>query len=259
MKQITRKPTAKVSINKSLLKSYRVDGEDCYFLKNGMEFELELFNPLQETILCKITFNGNKRSDKISDNGLVLKPGERVFLERYLETNNRFKFETYEVEDSEESKFAIQKNGTVRITFHKELQHYPYYGNLLTISDPHIYYYNGGTITTTGTTTGTVISNLTNSSCTSWAGDNTTLTASFDCAAIETGTIEKGSSSSQSFTYVNKDFDAASFNHVEFKLLPDTYKPKTSEDLKVRTYCTQCGKKARVKDKFCSVCGNKLK
>jgi len=76
--------------------------------------------------------------------------------------------------------------------------------------------------------------------------------------SIETGRVAKGSESQQKFTYVNRDFNQESFSNVEFKLLPISNKPKTSKDLKVRIYCTECGTKAKPKNKFCSTCGNKL-
>ena len=50
----------------------------------------------------------------------VLRPGERVFLERYLDTPNRFKFETYTVGgNSEEVKKAIELNGLIKIDLEK--------------------------------------------------------------------------------------------------------------------------------------------
>lgn len=63
-------------------------------MKNGSEFELELFNPKQTTILAKIKINGSY----IGGGGIVLRPGERVFLERYLDDAKKFLFETYNVD-----------------------------------------------------------------------------------------------------------------------------------------------------------------
>lgn len=247
MKELMKNPTAKVAMRKGVLKKYKVDNQDVYFLKDKSEFEIELFNPLQETILCKISYNGAK----FNDEGLVLKPGERVFLERYLETNNKFVFETYEVEDTEESKFAINKNGLVKVTFYKEIQLYVHHEN--SWIQPNIFYYDS-------CSSPNYINDLTYTTSIS----SVTTSASYDSSInkeiknIETGRIEKGNQSQQSFTYVNNNFSKMSFHTEDFRLLPDSYKPKTSEDLKHKQYCTQCGKRSKVNDKFCSGCGNKL-
>lgn len=262
MKQMIKEPTAKVSVSKSLLKKYNVKGVDCYFLEDGSNFEIELFNPLQETILCKIVFNGERGEQE----GLVLRPGERVFLERYLESNNKFVFETYEVDDSEETEFAIKKNGLVRITFHTEIWNWPNYSTVTYTSSPILPSYNpnifycGDTVNTINSDWCTTnVANMSTAASYTIAG-----TVNMDAIANtvntkETGRIEKGDESNQSFAYVNRDFSYAAFHFVEFKLLPQSHKSKTSDDLKVRKYCTQCGKKAKAKDKFCSACGNKLK
>jgi len=108
-------PEVHLTVNKDRRKQY--DGFN-YYLKDGEEFEFEFFNGTQNVFLAEIELNGKL----ISNSGLVLKPGERIFLERYINTQKRFKFETYEVEDSPEAKKAIQKNGHVRIKFYREEQ-----------------------------------------------------------------------------------------------------------------------------------------
>ena len=60
------------------------------FLTDGDEFEIELFNPTQNKVLAKIELNG-----KSIGSGIILRPGERVFLERYLDEAKKFLFETY--------------------------------------------------------------------------------------------------------------------------------------------------------------------
>ena len=76
--------------------------------------------------------------------------------------------------------------------------------------------------------------------------------------SIETGRVEAGSSSDQKFEYVNKSFDYYAFHTVECKLLPISQKINTAEDINIKRYCTNCGKKSIKTDKFCSQCGNKL-
>jgi rRNA maturation endonuclease Nob1 len=42
------------------------------------------------------------------------------------------------------------------------------------------------------------------------------------------------------------------------KILPEGEKIYTSEDLKYKKYCSNCGSKVKPNDKYCSKCGNKL-
>lgn len=111
-------PTANVAVNKSRVKLYNNAGElPTYYLQKGQEFQIELFNPTSETILAKIQLNGSF----ISQGGLILNPGERVFLERYLDVARKFLFDTYEVSDTKEVKKAIRKNGDISVSFFKEI------------------------------------------------------------------------------------------------------------------------------------------
>ena len=56
------------------------------YLKDGDNFEIEIFNPTSGHVLAKINLDGKL----ISYTGIVLRPGERVFLERHLDSNNKF-------------------------------------------------------------------------------------------------------------------------------------------------------------------------
>src|SRR6516225_3620159 len=102
-------PTANITINKSRIRLYNKNtgAPPIYYLQKGQEFEIELFNPTQETILAKIHLNNTP----LSQGGLVLRPGERVFVERYLDVPRKFFFDTYEVQNFGEAKKAIVKNG----------------------------------------------------------------------------------------------------------------------------------------------------
>jgi len=110
-------PTANIAVNKSRIKIYENDGDmPTYYLQKGQEFQIELYNPTQGTVLAKIFLNNTA----ISQGGLVLKPGQRVFLDRYLDVAKKFLFDTYEVSNSEETKKAIEKNGDFKVEFFKE-------------------------------------------------------------------------------------------------------------------------------------------
>jgi len=122
-------PTANIAVNKSRLKVYKNTGDmPTYYLQKGQEFQIELFNPTTDVILAKIILNGNP----ISQGGLVLNPGQRVFLDRYLDVAKKFLFDTYEVSSSEEVKKAIEKNGDFKVEFYRE--RVPNYLNTLAIN-----------------------------------------------------------------------------------------------------------------------------
>ncbi len=233
---------------------------DTVYLNNGDEFEIELFNPTQNKVLAKIEMNGNSIG-----NGIILRPGERVFLERYLDEAKKFLFETYVVNgNNEEVQQAIANNGDVVVKFYNEVVIPTYYnsGNTLTINNPNIGWstttgtpYYGNTFTTTSTNT------FYNASLTSgtFSTSNTILKKDTNSPLrhVETGRVEKGSDSEQSFTYDNSLFNTYPSASDWWKIKPQSTKPLVKEDLIV--YCTECGSK-RKKDnhKFCPHCGTKF-
>lgn len=110
-------PTANLAINKSRLKVYGKKSEvPTYYLKKGQEFQIELFNPTKDTLLAKISLNGKP----IAQGGLVLKPAQRVFLDRYIDVARKFLFDTYEVANTSETRKAIEDNGDFKVEFYKE-------------------------------------------------------------------------------------------------------------------------------------------
>ena len=160
----TGTPCAYISKDRKRLKQF---GQTVY-LNNGDEFQLELFNPSSTTVLAKIKLDGSY----ISGGGIVLKPGQRVFLERYLDDPRKFKFETYEVDGtSNEVLDAIAGNGDVVIDFFDEFKQ-PVWNNNITYGGSfggpiHTYgsntintnYVNGMTTTTNGNVSFTSSSN----------------------------------------------------------------------------------------------------
>lgn len=273
-------PTAHIAANKSRLKVYNLKSNNAgnlptYYLQKGQEFQIELFNPTQDVILAKISLN----SKLISQGGLVLKPGERVFLDRYLDVAKKFMFDTYEVSgNSQEVQKAIEHNGDVKIEFFREYKPITY-GNPIWINcsagTGTLTRGFCGTSTTTTYDSGSVTSaglNAQNCSYTSGADLGATLDSlSMDFCdsetqapskkrskkSIETGRVEEGSKSSQEFTYVNKSFEYFAFHTVEYKLMPVSQKVSSTADLNVRRYCTNCGKKQGAGDNFCSSCGKR--
>jgi hypothetical protein len=86
------------------------------YLDNEEEFQIELFNPLRECVLADIRLNGQS----ISKSGLVIKPGQRVYLDCFIEDKKKFVFQTYEVEMTGEVEEAIENNGLMEVFFYKE-------------------------------------------------------------------------------------------------------------------------------------------
>ena len=242
------KCSAHVTTDRSRLKVYN---SNQVFLKDKQKFEIELYNPTSFKYLAKISFNGVL----MSQSGIVLKPGERVYLQRYLDSNNKFVFETYEVEKSNSSLNAISKNGGLKIEFYKENITFSGYHMGSTVStyinDSSTYGIPG--ITYTNYSSGSPYigglnssSNINSINCSSTLG-----------AKIETGRVEKGEKSKQEFTSTTGDFSYYSENSVEYKLLPESAKPV--EISKIRNYCTECGTRMKKETwKFCPGCGNKL-
>ena len=212
---------------------------DTVYMNNGDEFEIELFNPTQNKVLAKIELNG-----KSIGSGIIVRPGERVFLERYLDEAKKFLFETYVVNgDDENVQNAIQKNGDVIIKFYDQ-----YYSNFDYTYSNIIYDNFNGTFTTLRSfnTTNTTSFNSNDTLCFSSLGD-----------LKETGRVEKGSKSDQTFNTDSTIFNSFPTKSDWWKIKPNSTKVMVREDLVV--YCTECGSK-RKKDshKFCPHCGTKF-
>jgi hypothetical protein len=263
-------PTANLAINKSRIKLYKNAGDmPTYYLQKGQEFSIELFNPTSDTVLAKIFLNNKP----ISQGGLILKPGQRVFLERYLDVAKKFLFDTYEVANTSEVKKAIENNGDFKVQFYRENQIIP---------SPIITFTTSTNNYNPNFTTGTPIHNLVGSTTTSninsyYNSSNTVYCSSLDDyfipvrrefksapesslktkKSIETGRVEMGSDSDQEFETVNKSFEYFPFHTIECKMLPVSQKINTVDDIQIKVYCTNCGSKLGKTDKFCSNCGSK--
>ena len=265
-KQKSDKPCAYITKGRQRIKQF---GQNVY-LKNGSEFEIELYNPSRQTVLSKIKING----ELINGGGIILRPGERVFLERYIDVPNKFKFETYTVDTTNETMNAIANNGDVEILFYEEQEIVT-----LGLNNPTITYrsYNNDNYNTPignnfYTTNGIDFSNTNNSSIslTSMSLSNNTTPRSLKyekreqperrlkSKSIETGRVEKGSSSDQSFTTVSKNFNSWTVSTSVWKILPESQKPIEKRDLIEK--CPKCSTKVKKSSwKFCPECGSELK
>ncbi len=253
------KPCAYITKNKQRIKQF---GQNVY-LKDGSEFEIELYNPSRNTVLSKIKINGNF----ISGGGIILRPGERVFLERYLDVRRKFKFETYSVDSTNETMNAIANNGDVEILFYEEedmidvrLNSYPWTNDYTyinrDINTGGSYPRYGVTFTTSNTVINSADANI-NLTSLNTSNDTVSRRLTKKSKSIETGRVEKGSSSNQEFNSVNKNFNSWSVSTSVWKLLPESQRPVEKRDLIEK--CPKCSTKLKKSSwKFCPECGHQL-
>lgn len=246
---------AKLAINKSLLKEYsNNEYSRIVYMKDNSEFQIQLFNPYSYTIGIEIKLN-----DMSLGNMLVLKPGERIWLERYLNDNRKFLFSIYEVEDSKEAKKAIANNGNITIKFYKEKISNNWYTNKSYIytkdiwdNDPTL---ERCTITCNYNDNAQTLTSV--NYCSSSLSPINTSSLATCASTIETGRIERGSHSNQNFSNIDIDFESFPFKTENIKILPYSQKPLYKHDL-VKRYCSNCGRKLNNKYKFCPYCGEKI-
>lgn len=140
------------------------------YLENNEEFQIEVWNPLKECVLADIRLN----NQSISKTGLVIKPGQRVYLDCFIDDRKKFIFQTYEIEMSDETKEAIQNNGLMEVFFYKEeavslknwseklrqvviREYYPVYPYWQPYYRPYPFWYGAYTSGTTTTNIGTTL------------------------------------------------------------------------------------------------------
>ena len=263
--QTDDKPCAYITKNKQRIKQF---GQNVY-LKDGSEFEIELYNPSRKTVLSKIKING----EFINGGGIILRPGERVFLERYIDVPHKFKFETYTVDATNETMNAIANNGDVEILFYEEQEIFTLglnpsitygscnYGDYKTPIGNNFYTTNGVDFAT-----GNSNIHLTSTSL-SFSNNATPRSSKYEkrekperrlkSKSVETGRVEKGSSSDQSFKTVSKNFNSWAISTSVWKLLPESQRPVEKSDLINK--CPKCSTKLKKSSwKFCPECGHQL-
>lgn len=280
----------KIAMNKSLLKEFHKDDERVVYLENGDEFQIQIFNDQTTEIGAKIYVN----DELIGNSYLVIKPGERVWLDRYLDKARKFKFSTYEVNgNNEQVKKAIAKNGIVKVALYrkKESSYYDWPWNQPIITtypqsyEPKIWYANEPYSTCTTSVSASQEPLNGNITCVNYCQtlglDEGVSSFTSSCAGVstaasnyvnvkgcidtpkpiskklETGRIAEGSRSDQDFDYVSMSFESWPFDTETIHILPKSTKPTYSEDLQ-KVYCHNCGRKLKSKFNFCPFCGAKL-
>lgn len=247
--QTVSAPTLFITRGKQRVKQH---GKTVY-LNDGDEFELELFNPLQKKVLAKISLNGKELGA-----GLILRPGERIFLERYLDEARKFEFSTYFVDGNDINvQKAIEKNGKVDVEFYQEYEQISYtlYNNpnWYTDNSPNIYY-SGDVTYTSGDTTNISFSSSVDT--VNLKSSSTPISQKKEKNMKETGRVEKGSFSDQKLEYDNTSFHTYPSWTDNWTIKPKSQKVYTKEEIVI--YCTKCGtKRKKTNWKFCPACGAK--
>ena len=282
MKKTNYSNMSAIAVNKSLLKEYQTSYGRTVYLDKDSEFQIKLFNPTTETVAAEVFVNDKSLGEKI-----IIRPGQLIWLERYLDEAKKFRFDTYEVDvNVEEVKQAIRNNGDIKVKFYKEkvpydynwngnlhdyFTHYPYYGKVEINSAPN---WNNSDIRCStndlvGTSLTANIATMDSYSCNYSTTCNIGGTIDTVCSTrphkvkggisqpTETGRVEKGGYSNQRFDTINLDIESCPFATEEIKLLPKSQKPVYKEDLE-KLYCPQCGRKVKTKFKYCPFCGEKL-
>jgi hypothetical protein len=232
-------PTAFITVRKQRQKQ---NGKNVY-LHDRTEFEIELHNPTNDSILAKINLNGKR----ISSSGVVLKPGQRIFLERYLDEDRKFLFETYEVSDSKTNQKAIENNGLVTVEFFSKMlfTNFGHLGGYTYLNNQPLLYHSGTVNGSPNVFTTTTLGN-----------SNIVGTTNTSDVKIETGRVEKGGESNQEFGTSYEMFNTYVSWTKEWKILPFSAKNITTKDLIKK--CSGCGTKVKDNYKFCPQCGNQV-
>lgn len=115
-------PTCDIMVNGQKRKLYGKKNNKVY-LHNGDNFQLKVFNPLQERIAVSLKINGVN----VDNDVLVINPGQEFVIERYIGTNRKLTFSSYEIDTTnmseeriKEATKAIEKNGVLEIIFWNE-------------------------------------------------------------------------------------------------------------------------------------------
>ena len=274
-------PTANITVRKDRRREQRTSScERTVYIEDGTEFEIELYNPLQSMLACQVKIDGKD----IGNMQIVLKPGQRAFLERYIDTPRKFKFSTYEVGTDATTRHAVANNGRVEVRFFRELTQQPlavtnyswsYLGPSYTVpcsstpSTPTVTWGTNQVASTLGLFNDADAGPVNAYNCSSRSFDQISepapelnrrgfgpsLKRVTKDLSMETGMTEKGSASQQVFDECNYHFETFAFHTATMLLLP----PSRVEASDIRVYCTECGTKRKADSwKFCPKCGTAL-
>jgi len=250
-------PSARIAVNKNVLTTEIVNRVETVFMKNGTEFEIEIYNPLKTKIAIDVQINQVNFDRPM----IVLRPGERVWLDCDMLTKKKFLFETYDVENTKETQEAIENNGDIIIRVYLQREHIPeiYFNNFNNFFHQIPDYVYGGPVYD-GPLYGNVEVSYTNSNSTYLPGDDITKTGmsvnSLGTPTIETGMIADGDDSDMKFKNDNSDYNSNYTHLFKYKILPESTKKLYSKKDIIK-FCIGCGRKQKKNDKYCAACGIK--
>ena len=248
-------PTVNLTINKNRVKVYHKNDKDYVYFNDKQEFEIELYNPTTDVYLAQIKLNNKELSGA---KGVVVQPGQRVYIERYFDKPQKFQFNTYTVKDNKQNELAIQYNGLVEVIWFKERKQTQTYIYKNPIWGPNITYY------TTDNNLSSPYQYYSNQITYTYTSSNTAASDIITCSSQnnhsrekETGRISGGSNSTQTFTKVDNEFEYFGSLFYCVQILPVSQKELTKKDFNKRHYCIECGSKIKSNYKYCPVCGKK--
>ena len=303
MAQITSKKTFEmgISVGKNLLQieHWKEDGckvgehpkqENRVYLKNGQQFQIFLKNFRGIPVLVELSINGETQEESV-----ILDPKERLFLERYLSSNNKFKFNTYEM--SAGLKKLIESKVELGVVTVKVYTLQSVYADKEVKASPHVLHqvdFNSQPTYGTGdflNTFVTACSNLTTGNMATYgtkcsskskgiSSPNKLVNYSFSLdqksidrelaeevyeeethTKAEIGAIEKGEYSDQKFEGC-PDFRKGRFLeshtiHV-YPVSAQSSQEKKSSKIEGAVYCSVCGRKQKSGQKFCPADGTEF-
>ncbi len=245
---LDKNPEVYVLHKKNRKKVFKNGLENIVYLLNNDEFEIEIYNPSKITLGIKISLNDLP----ISQSLLVIKPGQRITLDRFIDSSNKLKFSSYLVENNNETKEVIKHNGGLKLEFYTEQ---------LTINNTSNFYYSNQNVGLNNYGSG--ILNFNSEEPINVYCSNTSATINIPSDQIETGRIEKSENKSlQIFSNYYGSFSTLPCRTELIQLRPESQRPLEAKDLVKK--CTNCkikfGKETKLKKdwNFCSECGDEI-
>jgi len=253
-------PYASITRGKNRLKIYN---DNVVYMQDGEEFEIELFNPTQSVVGAAISINGQL----LPGGMIIVKPGRREYLCRHIDRDAKFVFSTYEIDKNDAAAAAaIAKNGIVRVEFFLEQRQPPVYLYASNSTAGLSFPYTGGAARTTtnfcasGTHTFTSAPLSSGTTTSMFCNFNDIMPSSVTTVtqdSLETGRVEPGAASGQSFGSYYGDFESTAFAVSEYHIKPESVRPVEVNEL--RSYCPNCRARIRKSSwKFCPGCGESL-
>lgn len=306
MAKITSKQTFEmgISVGKNLLQIEHWKEESCkvgehpkqenrVYLKNGQQFQIFLKNFRGIPVMVELTINGETQEETI-----ILDPQERIFLERYLSSNNKFKFNTYELSAGLkkliESKVelgvitarvyaveSVYSDRDVKITNTPKVQHVvdwstmpSYYGGVAQFSTTELTNLYTAVAPIIGTTSASRYETKTNNKNGSnfvgysYVKDHSNADMELSdqilqevSARAEIGVIEKGAYSDQKFEGCPDFRKGRLLDAYTIHVYPvsiQASEEKKSSKIEGAIYCSVCGRKQKKGQLFCPADGTKF-